>query len=294
MHLRQKFHALLYMLIGETKRILLKKKYFAEIDITDNCNLRCKHCYHFRDPFKKIKAKEASLRAWKKRFRKLHKKGIRFMLLSGGEPALRLDLIEFVYRTFPAVHIISNGTIKIPKTFGRLVIFLSVDGNEKNNDAIRGKGTFKKLLGNYSGDKRVILNMTLLKSNYKDLEAVVRISKKHKFRGVVCNLYTTSPEYPDPLIIGKEDRALIIEEIKRVKKLYPGQLLLTKSMIAWYAEPNHMKHCFWGDQVLHFDVSWKKRRCFSSPGCANCGCFAGACKNPLFLIRYLREAFKLV
>jgi len=136
--------------------------------------------------------------------------------------------------------------------------------------------------------------MTLLKTNYQDLEALVKISKKHNFRGVVCNLYTTSPNYPDPMFIDKKDRAFIIKEIKRVKKLYPFDLLLTKSMIDWYTEPDHTDSCFWGDEVLHFDVSWQRRRCFSSPGCANCGCFAGACQNPLHLLKHLKEAIKLV
>lgn len=294
MHLRQKAHALLYMLIGEARRLLFKKKYYAEVDVTDNCNLRCKHCYHFRNPFKKIKLKEAPLSTWKERFDELHKKGIRFILLSGGEPALRQDVIELAYRTFPAVHIISNGTIKISKKFGRLVIFLSIDGDKEKNDALRGDGVLEKVFANYSGDRRVILNMTLLKDNYIDLEAVVKIAQKQNFRGVVCNFYTTSPDYPDPMFINRKERNIIIEEIRRVKKLYPNHLLLTKSMIDWYVEPDHTGYCFWGDEVLHYDASWQRRRCFSGPGCANCGCFAGACRNPIHLLRYLREAFKLV
>jgi MoaA/NifB/PqqE/SkfB family radical SAM enzyme len=231
MHLRQKAHAFIFMLICEVKRLMFGKKYFAEVDITDNCNLRCKHCYHFRNPFKELNRKEVPLSSWKKRFNDIHKKGVRFILLVGGEPTLRQDIIEFAYHKFPVVYIISNGIIKIPKKLGRLVIFLSVDGAKEKNDAIRGKGTFKKVLSNYSGDRRVILNMTLMKNNYTDLETVVKISKKHNFRGVVCNFYTTSPNYPDPLFIKNKDRTLIIKEIKRVKNLYPIDLLLTRSMI---------------------------------------------------------------
>lgn len=294
MHIRQKFHALLYMVIGETKRILFKTKYYAEFDVTDNCNLRCTHCYHFKNPHKKIKPKEHSLEAWKKRFDELHKKGVRFVLLAGGEPALRLDVIELAYKTFPVVHIITNGTIKIPKKFGRLVLFLSLEGAQKKNDEIRGKGTFEKVLKNYSGDRRAIINMTMLKDNYTDLESVVKTAKQHSLRGVVCNFYTTNPEYSDPMFIGKKKRADIISELRRVKKVHPNHLLLTKSMIDWYTEPNHTDGCHWGDWALHFDSSWKSRRCFSGPGCANCGCFAGAVQNPLLLIRYLKEAWKLV
>ena len=40
-------HVLLYLFWLELKRIIFGVKYFAEVDVTDNCNLRCKHCYHF-------------------------------------------------------------------------------------------------------------------------------------------------------------------------------------------------------------------------------------------------------
>ena len=294
MHIRQKAYALLHLIISEIKRALFKTKYYAEVDITDNCNLRCKHCYHFGNPFKVMKKEEIPLETWRERFKGLYREGIRFMLLAGGEPALRMDVIELAYRTFPVVHIITNGQIKIPKKFGRLVLFLSLDGDRERNDLIRGKGSFEKALQNYSGDKRVIINMTLLEANYADIEAVVKIARKNSFRGVVCNFYTTSPDYNDPLLINQKERSDMISELRRVKKLYPGDLLLTKSMIAWYSQPDHTGHCHWGDEALHYDVSWKKRRCFSAPGCANCGCFAGSFQNPLSLLRYIREAFKLV
>jgi len=294
MHIRQKAHALLYLFIGEIKRVLFGTKYYVEIDITDNCNLRCKHCYHFGNPFKTIVPKESPLSVWKERFDDLHKKGICFVVLAGGEPALRMDIIELAYRTFPVVHIITNGQIKIPQKFGRLILFLSLDGAQEKNDIIRGIGSFEKLFKNYSGDRRAIINMTLLGGNYVDLESVVKLSKQHSLRGVVCNFYTTNPAYPDPLFITEEERGFMIKELRRVKKAYPRNLLLTKSMMDWYAEPDHRGYCFWGDEVLHFDSSWKSRRCFSGPGCINCGCFAGSFQNPLSLWRYIREAFMLV
>jgi Fe-coproporphyrin III synthase len=294
MHLQQKAYALFYLVIGEIKRVLLGIKYYAEVDITDNCNLRCKHCYHFKNPLKTIVRKELPLCIWEERFTELYEKGIRFMLLAGGEPALRLDIIELAYRTFPSVHIITNGQIEIPQKWNRLVIFLSLEGNQTKNDAIRGKGTFEKVFRNYTGDRRAIINMTLLKDNYSDLESVVHLAIRHSLRGVVCNFYTSNPLSPDPLFINEEERNIILKEVERVKKTYPRNFLLTQSMMDWYAKPDHSGHCYWGDDVLHFDSSWKRRRCFSGPGCANCGCFAGSFQNPLSLLRYIREAFMLV
>ena len=44
-----------YLAYLELRRKVRGVKYFAEIDVTDNCNLRCGHCYHFhgKDDFEK-------------------------------------------------------------------------------------------------------------------------------------------------------------------------------------------------------------------------------------------------
>jgi len=65
-------HALLYLFWLELKRIIFRVKYFAEVDVTDNCNLRCKHCYHFhgKDDFK---TQELFIPVWEKRLNELYK-----------------------------------------------------------------------------------------------------------------------------------------------------------------------------------------------------------------------------
>jgi MoaA/NifB/PqqE/SkfB family radical SAM enzyme len=182
----KKIYVLFYLIFLELRRIIFRVKYFAEADVTDNCNLRCKHCYHFhgKDEFK---TKELSLDVWRKRFNDLHKAGIRFILLVGGEPALRNDILMLADKVFPFVYVITNGTIKIPKEFNH-VLFVSLDGMEKINDSIRGNGVFSKVIKNYSGDKRVAINMTITKDNYKDLVDIVKFAKESRFRGVVCNI----------------------------------------------------------------------------------------------------------
>lgn len=293
MNIRRKIQAFMCIVVGEIKRVLFGIKYYAEADITDNCNLRCRHCYHFK---KNLAQTELPLDVWEKRFEDIYKKGIRFIMLVGGEPTLRLDIIELAHKTFPFVSVFTNGQIKIPEKFNRLLLFLSLDGDREKNDAIRGNGTFEKLFKNYSKDKRAIINITLLGNNYTELEKVVRLAKQHSLRGVSCNLYTsTNTSHSDPSFINEKERNAIITELRRVKKLYPWDFLLTESMIDWYAKANHSGYCFWGDEALHFDSSWKNRRCFFiKTDCAHCGCFAGAAQNPLSFWHHVREAFMLV
>ena len=133
-------HALFYLVWLELKRIIFRVKYFAEVDVTDNCNLRCKHCYHFhgKDDFK---TQELSIHVWEKRFNELYKSGIRHILLVGGEPVLRNDVLMLADKVFPFVYIITNGTMKIPEEFNHR-LFVSIDGSRKTNDSIRGNGVF--------------------------------------------------------------------------------------------------------------------------------------------------------
>jgi len=274
----------------QLKRALFKVKYHAEIDVTDNCNLRCKHCFHFycKNDFQK---EELPIAVWRKRFTDLSKKGIRSLLLCGGEPALRMDILMEADKVFPYVPVITNGTIKIHKKFDHTLV-VSLDGSQKINDSIRGKGVFSKVIKNYSGDKRVIINMTLMKENYKELENVIKISKENNFQGVVCNICSGSTSFGNPYVVTKNERVPIIQEIKRLKKLYSKELLLNEQMIKWFENPDHSDICPWRDEALHLDVSWRQKKCtVNSPDCSNCGSFAGAFhalsnpRNPIDVIK---------
>ena len=282
-----------YVMYLEAKRKLFGTKWFAEFDATNNCNLRCKHCYHFADKTV-LQFDEVPLAVWEKRHKELYRNGIRTVLIVGGEPSLRPDLLMLADKIFPLVYIITNGTIKVPDDFNNR-IYVSLDGSEKTNDDLRGDGVFKKVIKNYSGDKRVVINMTITKQNYNELEEVVRIAKENGFAGVVCNIYSHAVGEKSPLVISKSDRGKIIDEFKRVKDIYPDKLLFSKSMLDWYSKANHAGKCYWGDQVLHFYSSWKPRRCFGTNiDCSDCGCFAGALEIGPSILFNLKEISKIV
>ena len=286
-------HTLFYLVWLELKKVIFGVKYFAEVDVTDNCNLRCKHCYHFHGKAD-FKTQELSIHVWEKRFNELYKSGIRNILLVGGEPALRIDVLMLADKVFPFVHVITNGTIKIPEEFNHR-LFVSIDGSRKTNDSIRGKGVFSKVMKNYSGDKRVVINMTITRDNYKELEAVVKIAKENGFNGVVCNICAGGTKVSVPMVVRRKEREIIIRELKRVKTLYPKDFLLSKAMIKWYEYPDHRDSCYWGDEVLHFDVSWNRRRCFgNNADCSNCGCGTGSFQSPLRMLRHPREMMKIL
>jgi len=272
----------------EIKRLLTKKPFIAEVDITDRCNLRCKHCYHFQE--KEQTGDKADFDEWKKRFKQLYKSGIRVIMLMGGEPLLRPDVVKLADSIFPFVEMITNGTVSLPKNYDHR-IFVSIDGGRETNDSIRGEGTFDKVVENVRNDRRVVFNMTLLESNYKELGYVVELSERIGISGVVCNMYTAVENGDKPL--EESVRKEIVSELRRIKKLKPATLLFTENAIKWFEDADHQDHCYWRDQVMHFDTDLNSRKCFALADCSKCGCYAGAMGSPFGSIFQITQLFKL-
>lgn len=263
----------------ELFRLVTNIPFIAEIDLTNKCNLKCSHCYHFAGK-KAAEKKEPSLEEWKERFSELHRRKIRMVMLMGGEPMLRNDVVLLANEMFPFVEMITNGTIPLPdKKHYKHRIFVSIDGKEETNDTIRGDGVFEKVIENIKEDKRVVFNMTLMESNYKELEYICKLAEQLGISGVVCNIFTAVKGIHKNL--EKETRKKITDELFRLKKIYPATLLFTDSAIKWYESANHTNSCYWRESVLHFDTDFLERKCFADADCSNCGCFAGAMGSPL-------------
>lgn len=273
----------------EMKRLALGVRHTASIDITAACNLRCRHCYFYRDP--RDIADEPSLAVWEERFRELRAKGVRIVLLLGGEPALRPAVLRLADGTFPFIDVITNGTVRIEPEF-RHRVFLSLDGGPATHDAIRGRGVFAKVLENYAGDPRVVVHMVLGRGNLRELEEVARTAAASGFRGMVCGLYAAAPGGDDPEALSADERAAALDEIRRVRALYPSLLRMSDRMLAWYARPQKLRRCYWGRAVLHLGVDWGQQLCLGEGDCARCGCLAGAVGSPVRKLLHPAEIFR--
>ena len=118
---------------------------YLELQITDQCNLRCRHCYIGEKPPQNLSVNQITevLREFEEM------QGLRVMV-TGGEPLLHSDfdalndlLPDFSIRKV----LFTNGLLLNKNLLGRLnvdEIQISIDGLEEAHDALRGKGTFKK------------------------------------------------------------------------------------------------------------------------------------------------------
>ena len=128
---------------------------FLITSITSACNLHCAGCYSRcneamvdAEPVKQLSTEE-----WKNIFKEAESLGVSFIMLAGGEPLLRWDVIESAGQMknilFP---IFTNGTYMDDTTFAQLdkcrnlIPVLSIEGDREITDARRGEGVYDKLI----------------------------------------------------------------------------------------------------------------------------------------------------
>jgi radical SAM protein with 4Fe4S-binding SPASM domain len=112
------------------------------------CDLNCVHCTSARAP----KAQgELSTADAKKLVDRVHDFGATFFGVTGGEPFLRKDLftvLRYATKVGLKTSIITDGHLVDDKAVQNIIknetrVSISIDGTEKVNDRIRGKGTYK-------------------------------------------------------------------------------------------------------------------------------------------------------
>ncbi len=139
--------------------------HFAVVELTDKCNLRCKHCYGDFVGSKILNIKEATIIV-----NQLKEAGCWRVTLSGGEPfVLGGDLskmVELFRSNFNKLILVTNGTLikKEYYTFLKNIdlVQVSLDGPSEIHDFIRGKGVFNKAINSIKWLKKNNINTVIM------------------------------------------------------------------------------------------------------------------------------------
>ena len=142
------------------RKVAVKRKAFAEkgipvppfviASIANTCNLTCKGCYASVNQ-KNCSDMLTSLQ-WNNIFSEASALGVSFMLLAGGEPLIRFEVIEsaskhgnIIFPVFTNGLLIDDNIIRFLNGNRNIVPVLSLEGDEILTDARRGAGTYLKL-----------------------------------------------------------------------------------------------------------------------------------------------------
>ncbi|KNY28060.1 putative heme d1 biosynthesis radical SAM protein NirJ1 [Pseudobacteroides cellulosolvens] len=159
---------------------------------TRTCNLKCMHCYS-QSENKKYDGELTTDEA-KKLIDDLSDFKVPVILISGGEPLVREDLLEIIrYTNTRSIRctISTNGTLidrehaKKFKQLGVGYIGISLDGIGRSHDAFRGvSGSFDNALKGIrnciEAEQKVGLRFTISKYNYKYLDDIFYLIKEEK------------------------------------------------------------------------------------------------------------------
>lgn len=158
-----------------------RSPFYGSADIINVCNLHCEHCYWWLN---RKEEKDLTLEQWKNIIDEKFKKNHVFMVtLVGGEPLMRKDVIEMFVKEFPKrACVVTNGTYPIPYLKDIYFYWISIDGDKKTHNQIRGDNAWestRKNVINYvksngkNAWKDIWITMTINSKNYKTIETVI-------------------------------------------------------------------------------------------------------------------------
>jgi MoaA/NifB/PqqE/SkfB family radical SAM enzyme len=199
----------------------------AMVNITNRCNLRCRHCFVFRNDNPTDIEQEMDTETMVRRLGELQRRhGIQTMLWMGGEPLIRQDVLREGTKLFPKNHVTTNGTIDLID-LPRCIYVISIDGPQEINDAIRGKGSFRRVMKTLSRvpddfEPTVMCQYVVTRENEDAMEETVRILKETRAEGMTFSFYVPPQNDTSSLTWGSlQRRDKAVREAMRLKELYP-------------------------------------------------------------------------
>jgi len=155
---------------------------YLELQITDTCNLQCKHCYIGDSSRNELTP--AQVRAMLTEFEAMQ--GLR-VLITGGEPVMHTqfnDINEMLPDFFLRKVLFTNGVFFSKESLKSLKvdeIQVSIDGLERAHDSLRGEGTFKRSMATVKqaldAGFAVSISSMVHQGNLADFDSMERLFK---------------------------------------------------------------------------------------------------------------------
>ncbi|MBN1282195.1 MAG: radical SAM protein [Proteobacteria bacterium] len=282
----------------------LPRNTFCSIDVTNRCNLRCRHCYYFS--YDQDRGPELSVDEWLARIERMQAGRGAFFSCTwvGGEPLLRRELIERGKGLFRANRVVTNGTLPLPE-WPDVEFHVSIDGTREQHDYIRGEGCYDRIMKNIRDGRCEGLNIAvaccLNRSNAGSIERILsELREIPHIRHVLFDFMTPVRGVEEGMWITFPERHEIIDRLEALRDTYgsfiggpPGTFdLMRLENKSSCVGPN----CVFVKNGTAFDA-WGnvKKPCVIGPNadCDRCGCIVPfslrAWKKPSNL---LREIFR--
>ncbi|MBO7728096.1 MAG: radical SAM protein [Oscillospiraceae bacterium] len=215
---------------------------FLIASITSSCNLHCAGCYSRCNnaTVDAAPVEQLSRDEWQRVFREADDLGISFIMLAGGEPLIRRDVIEaagdmqnIIFPIFTNGTFIDERYFKLLDECRNLIPVLSIEGGKEITDARRGKGIYDLVTANMNKfrEKGLIFgaSITVTTENVQEVtsEEFVLALAEQGCKLVIYVEFVPVTEEAKHLAPGEEERAFMATAIDALRQEYDDMVLLS-------------------------------------------------------------------
>lgn len=215
---------------------------FLIASITSSCNLHCTGCYSRANKSCSDEApiNQLSDEDWEDIFKQAKDMGISFIVLAGGEPMIRKDVIikasrypEILFPIFTNGTMLNDDYLKLLDDNRNLVPILSIEGDEEVTDSRRGEGVYTQLVESMAAMRKNNIafgaSLTFTKGNLHSLVSKEFINQLHDFgcKVVFFIEYVPVDEKTMDIAPTDDERESLLYEIERLRNDYRDMLFLS-------------------------------------------------------------------
>ncbi|HXK61578.1 MAG TPA: radical SAM protein [Acidobacteriota bacterium] len=274
-------------------RILQGYRPFLSIEITKRCPLSCPGCYAYQPnhvngiPLEEI-GEYTDVDLIDRVLELVDEHRPLAVYLVGGEPLVRHRelsiLLPELLRRRVKVEVVTSAVRPIPAEWRRLdnlSIVVSVDGLQPEHDARRRPATYDRILAHIAGHK-IIVHCTVTAQMTRRpgyLEEFFDFwSRRLEVTSIRISLFTPQQGESSAEILAPTQRRRVIDELSRLRPLYPKVRLTSRMLDAYREPPGNPDNCIFS-KVTHCissDLESPISPCQfgGTPDCTQCGCVA--------------------
>lgn len=244
------FFFLLKMAIASRRAYKIREKYekkgehvppFLIASITSSCNLHCKGCYAIENHIcSSGQNSQMTAQRWSEIFQEASGIGVGFILLAGGEPLMRREVLEraaqirnVLFPVFTNGTMMDEGYIDFFRRNRNMIPVLSLEGDRQRTDERRGEGIYSALTASMDQLNRskvfFCASVTVTKENlaYVTGKEFIDGLTSHGCKLVFYVEYTPVDQQTRALALSDEDRKAMDAKLDELRKAYKNFIFIS-------------------------------------------------------------------